>query len=186
MRTRKTRSRIDDGSIRRDTAVRDALVARLIVALNLLVKPFMKNYAHLISLPEWRCMSGLAAYPLASGEDMAQWLGVDKMSISRQLRSLERRGFASREPDPDNRRRLQWQLTPAGWEIYDQIAPAGLERDRQFLSVFSPAEAAQLRQMLDLAIAALEREAAGPDAPASRRRGGTRTQGEGGPLTRAR
>lgn len=176
MPTRKTLPVIQDGSIRRDTAVRDALVARLIVALNLMVKPFMKNYAHLISLPEWRCMSGLAAYPLASGEDLAQRLGVDKMSVSRQLRALERRGFASREPDPDNRRRLQWQLTPAGWDIYDLIAPSALERDRQFLSVLSPAEAARLRQMLDLAIAALDPEAA-PDTGATRQTGGPRSQG---------
>lgn len=148
----------DGAGMRRDTRVRDALVARLIVALNLLTKPFMRNYAHIISLPEWRCMTGVASMPGTSGETLAQALGVDKMSISRNLRALERRGYARHETDPRNRRRLQWQLTEQGWAVYDLITPHALGRDQQFLAALSPSEAAQLRRMLDLAIEALNRD----------------------------
>lgn len=55
-----------------------------------------------------------------SQNDLAQALNVSDPTITASLKSLERQGYISREPDPDDMRRKLCVLTPAGEEIAAQ------------------------------------------------------------------
>lgn len=55
-----------------------------------------------------------------SQNDLAQALNVSDPTITASLKSLERQGYISREPDPDDMRRKLCVLTPAGDEIATQ------------------------------------------------------------------
>jgi DNA-binding MarR family transcriptional regulator len=142
-----------------ETAISDTLVFRLIVAMNLIVKPFIEVYARRfgISLSEWRCLLWLAADPGASGEDVARATGMDRMTVSRTLRRLKRDGRASRIPDSTNRKRFEWRLTAAGWALYDEISPSAMERDRRITRTIPEAERVVLTDALDRIIADLRK-----------------------------
>jgi|GEM_PF-2121315 len=144
-------------SERRDPALTDTLTFRLIVAMNLIVKPFATIYgeAHGISLSEWRCLIWLAAAPGSSGEDTASGIGMDRMSVSRNLRALQRKGYASRTPDPNNRKRWQWRLSSLGWSVFDEIAAGAIERDHAITATMTRDEQARMIRFLDDTIAML-------------------------------
>ena len=116
---------------RRDVRAIQSLTFQLIVLMNLITKPFntVHGARHGVSLSEWRCVMWLAAHPGASGQDTADGIGMDRMSVSRNLRSLESKDMVGRRENEKDRKRWDWRLTPAGWSVYDQIVPSAIERD---------------------------------------------------------
>lgn len=143
-----------DTPARSEPAISQSIAFRMIVALNLIIKPFMETHGkeHDLSLSEWRCMMALASEPGSSGEDVSRIMGMDKMTVSRTLRRLEKSRRASRETDPRNRKRWQWSLTAEGWSLFDRIAPTAAEREERFLRAVDPAQQEALRLILDAAI----------------------------------
>lgn len=140
---------------RREPAIADTLTFRLLVAANRLGQPFAQQFGHRlgITLTQWRCIMALAVEPGASGEAVARRMGLEKMTVSRALRRLDRLAYA--EPSgPGNRR--AWRLTASGWRIVDEIMPVALERDRAALAGVGEAERAAVATVL-------ERIAAAPD-----------------------
>ncbi len=67
----------------------------------------------------------MVMYLLARGETMpsriAQKMAADPSNLSRLIRSLESRGWATRAVDDDNRTRAVLRLTPAGKRIEKKI-----------------------------------------------------------------
>ena len=116
---------------RRDPRGIGSITFNMIVFMNLLTRPFEASVGkrHGITLSEWRCLIWLAAMPGASGQDTARGTGMDRMSVSRNLRALEAKGAVARETDPEDRKRHRWSLTQAGWRIHDDVLPGALERD---------------------------------------------------------
>lgn len=134
-----------------DRAAVDSLTFQLIVLLNLIVRPFDAIFGakHNIILSEWRCVMWLAAYPGSSGEDTAAGTGMDRMSVSRNLRALEKKGYTARTCDPNDRKRRQWRLTQEGWAVYDAIQPSAQDRDRELVSALSAQERRLVQQLLE-------------------------------------
>ncbi|WP_328869234.1 MarR family winged helix-turn-helix transcriptional regulator [Streptomyces sp. NBC_00287] len=62
--------------------------------------------------------------PLRPGV-LAVRLSVEASHVTRQLHQLERAGYVSRQPDPDDRRAQRIQLTAAGSEAADRMRAAG-------------------------------------------------------------
>lgn len=83
-----------------------------------------------LTLAAWRCMVAFAATPDACGDDIARLTGLDKMSVSRGLRALQRQGRARRAIDPGGAHRSLRQLRAAGWALFDELAPRALARQR--------------------------------------------------------
>ncbi|MEM9106360.1 MAG: MarR family winged helix-turn-helix transcriptional regulator [Pseudomonadota bacterium] len=142
-----------------DQAIR-SLTFQLIVLMNLITKPFnaVHGARHGIALSEWRCIMWLAACPDASGQDTADGIGMDRMSVSRNLRSLERKGLAKRSEDQKDRKRWNWRLSSKGWSVYLQILPAAMKRDQLIESNLSPASRDAVAEFLASAKAMLESE----------------------------
>jgi DNA-binding MarR family transcriptional regulator len=82
---------------------------------------------------------------------VAEQLGVSVPSASRAVDELVRRGLASRDEDPDDRRVRRVSLTAAGRELSEQVMAARVAGLERFVATLSAAE----RHKLDAALEVL-------------------------------
>jgi DNA-binding MarR family transcriptional regulator len=128
---------------------------QILLLVNLIARPFARLYAdrYDISVAEWRLMLVLARRPSLTANDLCDMLGLDKMAISRAVRSLEKHGRLARAADPADLRRFTLSLTPDGLALYHVIAPSGHERQEALLSALQPTERAALDAILEKLVA---------------------------------
>ena len=88
-----------------------------------------------------------AAEPLAQHQAAGR-LAVDRTTMVELVDGLERKGLVERRPDPGDRRRNLVHLTAAGRRTLDEGGRAARDAERTFLAALAPAEADQLRDML--------------------------------------
>jgi DNA-binding MarR family transcriptional regulator len=103
--------------------------------------------------------------PLRPSE-LAARLGVEASHVTRQTQQLQKAGYVTRVPDPDDHRAQRIQLTPAGQEAVDRIREASYRGMQMALAHWSPQELHQLatlfqRMVSDLLAGAAEDEAVG-------------------------
>ncbi|MEO0390538.1 MAG: MarR family winged helix-turn-helix transcriptional regulator [Pseudomonadota bacterium] len=149
-------TKIGDALQRQDDRAVSSLTFNLIVLMNTLTRPFDANFGerHNISLSEWRCIMWLASKPGASGQETADGIGMDRMTVSRNLRQLEAKALAAHIPDPNDRKRKLWSLQTAGWAIYDDLLPSALSRDATITDGLNPQQEAEF---IRIVLAAQER-----------------------------
>jgi len=136
---------------RRDGRLVDGVLFRMLQAANLTARPFPADLGrpYRLTLAGWRCMVTLAAMPDACGDDVARLTGLDKMSVSRGLRLLQRQGRARRTVDPSGAHRSLWQLSDTGWALFDELAPRALTRERHILALLDGKARKALKAGLD-------------------------------------
>lgn len=83
------------------------------------------------------------AEPLRPGE-LAQRLGVEASHVTRTVQQLQRAGYVSRVPDPDDRRAQRIELTDAGREAIGRVRDAGARGMQVALADWTPEELRQL------------------------------------------
>ncbi|MGY5049707.1 MarR family winged helix-turn-helix transcriptional regulator [Streptomyces sp. 900105755] len=81
--------------------------------------------------------------PLRPGE-LAQRLGVEASHVTRAVQQLQRSGYVTRVPDPDDRRAQRIELTDAGPAAVDRVRDAGARGTQLALSGWQPEELRQL------------------------------------------
>ena len=81
--------------------------------------------------------------PQRPGE-LAARLAVEASHITRQVQQLQKFGYVTRVPDPDDRRAQRIQITPAGREAIDRIRKASTQGMQMALAHWSPEELEQL------------------------------------------
>ena len=142
---------------RSDASLEGSIGSQLILAMNLIMRPFLDEHARRfdVTLTEWRMLKALAAQPERSGEEIARGLYTDRMTASRALRRLEEKGRATRCKDPGDRKKNLWSLTEAGWALYGDLAPLARARHEEVLSPLTEEERAVLGRALDKVIEAL-------------------------------
>lgn len=115
---------------------------QVLVLTNLTGKPFHERFGRRlhISLTEWRVMMAVADRPGITAQQLSEYTGLDKMSVSRAVNALAGRGRLARETSPADGRRLHLSLTAAGRAIYRRIARSAGEREREVYSALSAAE----------------------------------------------
>lgn len=123
---------------------------QLWVLTNLTAKPFPALFGNRfnMNLTEWRVMLTVADYPGISAQELADYSGLDKMSISRVARSLEAQGRLLREGNESDRRMRHLYLTDEGWAVYDEIAKAAITREKQVYTALTKDELHSLHDML--------------------------------------
>lgn len=121
---------------------------QLLLLANLTARPFPERYGRRLrlSLSEWRVLVVVADRPGITAQDLADYIGLDKMSVSRAVRALAARGRMARKASARDRRRLHLFLTEAGWRVYDEIASSGAARER---AVFAALGAREQRAFYD-------------------------------------
>jgi len=134
-----------------------SLFFKLVRVVNLTARPFVETLgrAHQLSLNEWRVMVVLANHPGVAASDLAQATGLDKMSISRAIAALSRRGRLVKEADAgDGRRTLLW-LNAEGLRVFETIGTLAKQRERQLFGRIDAAELQQLERSVDRLLASL-------------------------------
>jgi DNA-binding MarR family transcriptional regulator len=81
--------------------------------------------------------------PQRPGE-LAARLGVEASHVTRTVQQLQKSGYVTRVPDPDDRRAQRIELTDAGGEAIARIREAGVRGMQVALSDWSPEELRQL------------------------------------------
>ncbi|MEW2050267.1 MarR family transcriptional regulator [Streptomyces sp. NPDC005476] len=106
--------------------------------------------------------------PLRPGE-LAQRLGVEASHVTRTVQQLQKSGYVTRVPDPDDGRAQRIELTEAGRAAIERVRDAGARGMQLALSDWSPEELRQLavlfnRMVDDFLSHSLEDE---PEQPAA-------------------
>lgn len=128
----------------------DFLPYRMSIASNAVSDAVASAYRTLFGLriPEWRLVAVLAEGGAMSQQALCGRTRMDKVTVSRAAIGLVERGLIARTANPSDQRSHLVALTPAGWDLYEQVAPKALELERRLFASFSEAEKAQLSAML--------------------------------------
>jgi len=120
-------------SLAADTA-ESVQLHRLLKLTNRLMAPFSTHLAHRyrISLNEFRLLMSIGTLGRTASHEVAQMTGVNAMSVSRAVATLQRHGRVHVERDENNRRRKWLTLTPEGERLYQIMRPQS-ERVAQYL-----------------------------------------------------
>ncbi|TPQ21894.1 MarR family winged helix-turn-helix transcriptional regulator [Streptomyces sporangiiformans] len=101
------------------------------------------------------------AEPLRTGE-LAALLSVEASHVSRQVQRLDKDGYVTRVPDPDDRRAQRIRLTDAGRTAVDRMREVSRSGMQMALADWSPEELRQLatlfHRMVDDFVARAEAE----------------------------
>jgi DNA-binding MarR family transcriptional regulator len=81
--------------------------------------------------------------PVRPGE-LAVRLGVADSHVTRQAQQLEKAGYVTRVPDPDDHRAQRVLLTPVGQDAVDRIREASYRGMQMALAHWSPQDLRQL------------------------------------------
>src|SRR5688572_27624347 len=120
--------------------------------------PFSTHLAHRykISLNEFRLLMTIGALERSASHELAELTGVNVMSVSRAVATLQRHGRIEVVPDARNRRRKWLSLTDEGRRLYKIMRPQSEKVADYTFSDLSEAEIAQLGTILTRLIATLE------------------------------
>jgi DNA-binding MarR family transcriptional regulator len=77
--------------------------------------------------------------PLRPGE-LANRLGVEASHVTRTVQQLQKAGYVTRVPDPDDRRAQRIELTEAGQQAIDRVRDAGARGMQLALAEWAPEE----------------------------------------------
>lgn len=124
---------------------------RLAVLANTVSRAFARRYEEefALTIPEWRVMALLGASPGLTATEVAEATPMDKVAISRAVRSLADAGRLVAEEDREDARRQRLRLTPAGMTVYRRIVPLARDLEARLVADLSPRERAALTAMLD-------------------------------------
>jgi DNA-binding MarR family transcriptional regulator len=113
---------------------------------------------HDLTWPEWHVMSRLRlrADNRSSPGELAEDLEISSGAMTSRLDRLERQGFVRRLPDPEDRRGIVVELTPAGMEAWDRAAGIAGRREAFFASALTKDEQRKLNALLRKLLVALE------------------------------
>ena len=94
---------------------------------NRLMAPFSTHLSHRyrISLNEFRLLMAIGALGRTASHEVAELTGVNVMSVSRAVATLQRHGRVEVIRDEANRRRKWLSLTDEGRRLYELMPSSG-------------------------------------------------------------
>ncbi len=123
---------------------------RLNVCSSLVTQALSRIYAerYRIGVPEWRVLVTLGEFGMMTAKAIGRHSHMHKTKVSRAVSQLERRKLVSRKVNRADLREAFLSLTPAGRDVYNELAPAALDFVRQLMETLDPAERAALDRAL--------------------------------------
>ena len=127
---------------------------------------------HDVSVTQCYAIEALVRRGPSGLNELAAELFLDKSTASRVVNTLERKGYVSRAPHPEDGRAIVLSVTAAGRRLHDRIRTDLVKETRELLRDFEPqVRAGAARLIRRLARAAAARSGVGGPAgctPASR------------------
>ena len=87
-------------------------------------------------------------HPGIIAEQLANLIKVDRTTLARAVRRLEKQGYVYRESDPDNKKIKHLYVTDKGKQIYPFIIRENSHSNEVALQGFTPEEAQQVHDYL--------------------------------------
>lgn len=112
-----------------------------------------------LSSGEWAVISILATEPegtITTPSYLANTTAVAPSSMTHRLDRMSERGLIERTPDTENRTRILVALTPAGWELFQQVIQHSDVMESDVLDRLDSSEREQLSNLLEQAITGLD------------------------------
>ncbi|AKH43905.1 DNA-binding MarR family transcriptional regulator [Altererythrobacter atlanticus] len=131
---------------------------QLLKLTNRLMAPFSTHLAdrYSISMNEFRMLMAIGWLGPCASHELSEHTGVNAMSVSRAVATLEKHGRISVEPDPRNRRRKTLRLTEEGERLYAIMRPQSVKVAEYLLHKLSDEDVAALDRIMDVLICTLE------------------------------
>lgn len=109
-----------------------------------------------ISVTEWRILAVLGRFPGISAREVAERTAMDKVAISRGVKTLVEKDLLTRRTDTDDRRRQHLHLTPGkGRAVVNAVIPQARAFEQRLLASLTSGE----RAALSAALAKLQQQA---------------------------
>lgn len=142
---------------------------RLNVCAALVSQALSRIYAerYRIGVPEWRVLVTLGEFGMMTAKAIGNHSHMHKTKVSRAVALLERRKLVTRRINRADLREAFLSLTPAGRDVYNELAPIALDFARQLLDTVDAAD----RVALDRALRTLTERAAQLSADVANRHG---------------
>lgn len=105
--------------------------------------------ADLITVPMWRILAALRGGAPDRLSDLCEPTSIEPSTLSRLVKTLERRGYVRRERSRDDERAVSVSLTTSGTKVVDRLIPIAREMEEELLADFAPAEIAAFKAYLD-------------------------------------
>ena len=102
-----------------------------------------------LSLPEWRTVAVLGEESNLSAADVGERTAMDKVAVSRAVKTLLKTGRIERHFSPDDRRRSVLSLSKLGREVYEKIVPLALSYESALLDGLTAEEQESLDKILN-------------------------------------
>lgn len=128
----------------------DFLPYRLNVCSNLVSTALSRIYAerYRIGVPEWRVLVTLGQFGMMTAKAIGAHSCMHKTKVSRAVAQLEKRKLIGRRANRADMREAFLSLTPAGREMYDELAPIAIRFADRLLDSVDAAD----RDALDRAL----------------------------------
>ncbi len=123
---------------------------RLNVVASLVSQALSRIYAtrYGIGVPEWRVLVTLGQYGEMTGKAIGAHSHMHKTKVSRAVALLETRGLVTRRANRTDMRESPLSLTPAGREIYRDLAPIALAFAQRLVAPLAAADRETLDRVL--------------------------------------
>lgn len=123
---------------------------QLNVCANLVSQALSRIYAerYKIGVPEWRVLVTLGEFGMMTAKAIGLHSHMHKTKVSRAVTVLERRKLVTRRVNRADLREAFLSLTPAGREVYSELAPSALNFARQLMESVDAADRAALDRAL--------------------------------------
>ena len=133
---------------------------RLSLLTNTISQGIARSYSreHDISVIEWRVMAVLGRYPDLTASDIVERTAMDKVAISRAVKSLMGKGLLERKTDRGDRRRRRLIITrERGQKVLQKIVPEAQRYEQFLLQSLTAAELENLNRMISILLESARR-----------------------------
>ena len=113
----------------------------------MLSKVYSEKYG--LSTPEWRVLVHVARREKMSVREIHDSVYLEKPSVSRAVAKLEKAGLLAKSTCDADHRLVEIEITEAGLEVFNGIAPAAMAFQDALIGAFSQEEQAQLRNLME-------------------------------------
>ncbi|KAA3641217.1 MAG: MarR family transcriptional regulator [Proteobacteria bacterium] len=120
-------------------------------ALSLKISKGLAQHYHSrfgISVSEWRVLVILNSHPNITAKTIAEHTQMDKVRISRTLKTLARKSYISQTPHPEDARAVNNRLSPEGQTLMQAVIPDAIKYEQFLLGQLSEKERQQLRHLI--------------------------------------
>ena len=104
---------------------------------------------HELTVTEWRILAVLGRFPGRTASEVVERTAMDKVAISRAVKSLMERGLLTRKTDSfDRRRRLLYISEGPGMQVLEEVVPTAQSYEQALLGALSKTERNHLDNLL--------------------------------------